>query len=214
MAPPCPRLLARGAEADICLGEFLGVRVVIKWRRPKPYRLPHIDEAIRRRRTLSEASIMLMARRLGVAVPELYLVNPRDAYLVMRFLEGPTAKRLIDMGETWPARELGRMAAMLHRAGIVHGDLSPSNAILVEGRLHLIDFGLGQLGVSRVVDLAKDVNVALRIFDTYGARGGELRREFWAGYAEVLGEEFAKAVERAVARLRASARYMPRRQAD
>ena len=213
MPPPCPRLLARGAEADICLGRFLGVDVVIKWRRPKPYRLPELDQAIRRRRTVNEATLMVLARRLGLSVPDLYMVNPDEAYLVMRFLEGPTAKQLMDAGETWPARELGRIAATLHRAGIIHGDLSPSNAILFEGRLHLIDFGLGQRGVSRVVDLAKDVNVVLRIMDTYGSRGEVLRREFWAGYAEVAGEELAAMVRRGVDRLRSSARYIPRRQA-
>ena len=55
------RLLYRGAEADVIRGEWQGLDAVFKVRRPLRYRLPVLDEAIRRQRTLREAEMIHQA---------------------------------------------------------------------------------------------------------------------------------------------------------
>src|SRR2546426_7930979 len=41
------------------------------------------------------------------------------------------------------ARGIGEIIGRLHRAGIIHGDLTTSNMIVRDGRIVMIDFSLG-----------------------------------------------------------------------
>jgi len=86
-------------------------------------------------------------------------VAPGDqAYLVMELIDGPTLSRRIDDGPIDPgvtARLLQDLAAALaavHRAGVVHRDVKPSNVLLApvpaprrEFRAKLADFGIAHL---------------------------------------------------------------------
>ena len=54
-------LLAKGAEAEIYVVDWFGMRAVLKWRKPKRYRDPALDHQIRRRRTINEVRNMYMA---------------------------------------------------------------------------------------------------------------------------------------------------------
>lgn len=139
-------ILARGAEAEIRRTEFLGRPAVEKARLPKAYRLPALDDELRRSRIRMEARLMAEARAAGVAVPVIYDIDLVDNRIVMEFLDGPTVKAVLDAGGPEAhaaAKEIGRIAGRLHRAGIVHGDLTTSNMVLRDGRIVMIDFSLG-----------------------------------------------------------------------
>ena len=125
--------IGRGAEAVITLEGG----VVKKWRIPKSYRLPELDEQIRQERTMREARITSEARRCGVPTPIIKDVLKFD--LKMEHVDGQKLKDVItpDLSET-----VGEMVGKLHQAGIIHGDLTTSNMILRDGRIYLIDFGL------------------------------------------------------------------------
>ncbi len=151
--------LKRGAEAELRRTEFLGRPAVEKFRVPKAYRLPTMDEELRRARIRVEARLMTEARSAGVAVPILYDVNLVDNKIVMEFVDGPTVKEVLEASGPAAhkaAEEIGRIAGRLHKAGIVHGDLTTSNMILRDGRIVMIDFSLGGKDASteaRGVDL-------------------------------------------------------------
>jgi glycosyltransferase 2 family protein len=92
-----------------------------------------------------EASMALLAARAGVRVPEVLLVRSFDngaGMLVQRRVPGA------NLQETEPARvddalltELWRQVAVLHRAGIAHGELVPANCMVdPDGRPWLVDF--------------------------------------------------------------------------
>jgi len=140
-------LLKRGAEAEIRKVMWMGRPAVEKCRLPKRYRLPALDDALRRSRIRTEAKLMAEARAVGVSVPILYDIDLVGHRLVMEHVDGFTAKAILDQGGAVAhevCKGIGEALARLHRADLVHGDLTTSNMILRGGRLVLIDFSLGE----------------------------------------------------------------------
>jgi TP53 regulating kinase-like protein len=151
------KIIARGAEAVLRRD---GKRLV-KDRIRKGYRVPELDERIRNQRTKTEERLLSKARRAGVRAPTVWSAGRSE--IVMEFVEGTTVKEGLN-GLRKPQRmrvyqEIGRAAAGLHRAGMMHGDLTTSNMILRGGRpgeLYVIDFGLAKT-TQRVEDYAVDL---------------------------------------------------------
>jgi Kae1-associated kinase Bud32 len=184
-------LLKRGAEAELRRTEFLGRPAVAKMRAPKSYRLPELDDELRRSRIRTEARLMTEARAAGVSVPILYDIDITAATIVMELVEGPTAKEVLDRGgpaAMEAAREIGRVVGRLHRAGIVHGDLTTSNMILRDGRVVMIDFSLGSKDAGRE---ARGVDLHLLREGLVSAhdRSAAYHREVLRGYRGILGRE-------------------------
>src|SRR5436309_655258 len=139
-------LIKRGAEAELRRTEFLGRPAVDKVRVPKSYRLTELDDGLRRSRIRIEARLMAEARAAGVPVPIIYDIDLVEAKIVMEYVSGPTLKEVLDRRGSAGlevAREMGRVIGRLHRAGIVHGDLTTSNMLWRDGRIVMIDFSLG-----------------------------------------------------------------------
>lgn len=140
----------RGAEAVV--HETDGK--VVKERVKKGYRIKHLDQKIRRRRTRKEARIMKKARR-AVNVPRVISVG--KFVLEMEKIPGRQVKEM-GKGVEDVAEEMGRQVGRLHEAGIAHNDLTTSNMIIQEdGALFLIDFGLAEYG--KVESFATDLKV-------------------------------------------------------
>jgi TP53 regulating kinase and related kinases len=184
-------LVKRGAEADLRRTEFLGRPAIAKVRLPKTYRLPDLDEELRRSRIRTEARLMAEARSAGVSVPVLYDIDVAAATIVMEFVEGPTAKEIFDAGgrpALRVAREIGRIVGRLHRAGIVHGDLTTSNMIIRDGRVVMIDFSLGGKDAGREAR-GVDVHLLREGLVSAHARATAYYREVVGGYREILGRD-------------------------
>ncbi|MCX6817644.1 MAG: KEOPS complex kinase/ATPase Bud32 [Candidatus Aenigmarchaeota archaeon] len=150
------KIIQRGAEAILYLrdGELVKERVA------KGYRIPQIDVKIRKQRTRAEAKLMERARASNVSVPRVRTED--DFRLVMEYVKGTKLKDALNSMDAEARRktceEVGALVAGLHIAGIIHGDLTTSNMILSgsDGRVYLIDFGLGKFSLSaedRAVDL-------------------------------------------------------------
>ncbi len=216
------KLIAQGAEAKIyeaTFEEVFGVdllkeKVIVKHRIPKRYRIPEIDARLRRERTIREARILHRAKAFGVNCPYVYEVNLRDMVLVMEFIEG---KRLKEHLEEVPmderlslCREIGRQIGKLHRAGIVHGDLTTSNMILRDGKVYLIDFGLADFD-STLEARGVDLHLLRRAMEsthyTWFEKGF---RAVLEGYAEVLGEKARKEIEEKIEEIESRGRYRVR----
>ena len=74
---------------------------------------------------------------------------------------------------------------MLHRAGIVHGDLTPSNMVIRNGRCVLIDFGLA--GVSSEIEArGVDLHVLFQTLDSTTDQSPSLKEAFSQGYLEMF----------------------------
>lgn len=201
-------LIKRGAEAELRRTEFLGRPAVAKARVPKAYRLADLDDGLRRSRMRMEARLMAEARAAGVSVPILYDIDVASATLVMEFIDGPTAKEVLDRGgprarET--ARKIGQVVGRLHRAGLVHGDLTTSNMILRDGRIVMIDFSLGAKDAGREAR-GVDLHLLREGLVSAHAQATTFYREAIRGYREVLGRE-AEDVMATVKEIESRGRY-------
>jgi TP53 regulating kinase-like protein len=195
-------LISKGAEADILLdADWNGFKVIIKRRGEKDYRVPELDAAIRRSRTIREASIIHRAKAAGVPTPLIYRVDPDRAQIVMEYIEGEKVRDIVDRigpGERERLfKEIGRKTGLLHGAGIAHGDLTTSNLISSRGRVVFIDFGLAEMS-DEVESQGVDLNLMYRmLISTHYDHTEELFTAFKAGYEETL-DEAPEALDRMV----------------
>ena len=145
----------------------------MKDRIPKGYRIPEIDNKIRKARTKEEAKLLSDAKRAGVKTPVLYDINLEDKSILMEEIEGDMLKDIINEDLAF---RIGAEIAKLHSADIIHGDITTSNIMLQDDNLVFIDFGLGRyshLDEDKAVDLlvlkkslqSIDYNLAIKYFD-------------------------------------------------
>ena len=140
-------IIRKGAEADLHLEHWYGLKIIKKVRKHKRYRIAHLDLKIRRGRTNHEAQIMHDAKRIGVPTPTIFFVDLKNTTIFMEYIEGPRLKEklnnLLSCERKKNCIALGRLIGRLHQKGIIHGDLTTSNIIINKhGKIFLIDFGL------------------------------------------------------------------------
>ena len=204
-------LLYRGAEADIMEGTWQGMHAVYKVRKPLPYRLAVLDDAIRRQRTIREAQMIHHAKRAGVPAPYLYDVDVTASTLVMEYVEGERLRdRVGSMGEgeaRGAFREFGADTAILHSAGIVHGDLTTANVVVRDGSLVFLDFGLS-FRTARLEDRAVDLRLIKEtLVGAHPAISRLALEELFKGYAGVVGAAKFQAVHRQLRSIERRGRY-------
>ncbi len=153
------RELGRGATSAVYLArdEMLGISVALKVLHPQ-LAAPARSEA--RRRFFAEARLAAALRHPGVIA--IYDLDEPTRTLSMEYLAGGTLKArlrapsgaapsivpsVLDADEiAATARSLLAALAYVHRQGVVHGDLKPSNLLLrAPGQVVLADFGIAQL---------------------------------------------------------------------
>ncbi|MCC6011322.1 MAG: Kae1-associated serine/threonine protein kinase, partial [Desulfurococcaceae archaeon] len=81
-------LIARGAEAEVYSGDFLGLRVIIKKRVSKPFRNPVYNKVFIESRTRIEAKILSELYLAGLPVPPVLLVDEEAGIIVMGYVDG------------------------------------------------------------------------------------------------------------------------------
>ncbi len=208
------KLLYKGAEAEIYLQTWLGEPAIRKTRKPKPYRIPELDDSIRRTRTVHEATMMHEARKLGVPVPIIRHVDASLSTIIMEYLSGPTLKAELDQLRRRDCdsrcHELGEVLGVMHDGGIVHGDLTISNVICQEGKVFLIDFGLGGLS-NELEDRGVDLLLLSRaIKSTHYAMYPRLFQSITGGYSETLGLKASREAMRKMHEIERRGRYFER----
>jgi N6-L-threonylcarbamoyladenine synthase/protein kinase Bud32 len=188
-----PILIYTGAEAKIYIERWFDELVIRKHRIVKSYRIAELDQTIRQSRTSHEATLLLEVRKLGVPVPTLLHVDLDSSTLIMDYVEGTTLKdELCNISKSERRSRfsmLGKYLANMHKGGIVHGDMTLSNVISQNGRLCMIDFGLGNLSI-KVEDMGVDLlllNRSLR--STHYQFHAELFRSFLNAYTSTIGQK-------------------------
>ncbi|MGD8858412.1 MAG: sigma 54-interacting transcriptional regulator [Myxococcales bacterium] len=145
------RLLGRGAAGDVYLARdrLLGGReVALKRIRAR------VDDTLRGAferefSTMASLSVPGVARVFDFGLMELDGGGERPFY-TRAYIDGEPLDVAVD--EKSPAQrvalvcQVAGVIAPLHRAGVVHGDIKPGNAIIDrDGLAHVIDFGLARL---------------------------------------------------------------------
>lgn len=194
---PMPKLVYRGAEADIFLGSWRSRKAIFKVRKRLPYRLEALDLEIRNQRTLREAEMLHRVKAAGVPSPYLYFLDAPGSTLVMEYVPGPRMKEAVGSLPNSEAmslfRELGSDAARVHKAGIMHGDLTTSNVLVRDGRLVFIDFGLSVYS-NRLEDHAVDMRLIKEtITGAHPDLAPKALAALFEGYEAVAGERLHRA---------------------
>jgi Kae1-associated kinase Bud32 len=150
--------IAQGAEAVL----YQDKQRILKERLSKSYRLPQLDESLRKFRTRREAKILQKLEELNFPAPRLQKFSDKRMSIFMDFIPGEQLKEVIEDDHLQLAEQVGEKVAKLHANDLIHGDLTTSNLIKHRktGELNLIDFGLSSFS-----DKAEDKAVDLFLLD-------------------------------------------------
>jgi Kae1-associated kinase Bud32 len=196
------RLVAKGAEAELFLVKWNGLKAIKKIRKPKKYRHPELDNQLRKTRTNHEADIIHRAKNNGVPTPLLYQVNNEKGVIVMEYINGTKIRDLVDQIDDEEKyslfKRIGYYAGLLHKVGIIHGDLTTSNIIKSGNRVVFIDFGLSEVNYE-VEKRGVDLNLMNRMLTSTHYNHQEILLEaFKKGYRVSMMSEAEEALTRMV----------------
>ena len=162
------KILAQGAEALIIQNK----NTILKKRVKKSYRLPFLDEKIRKLRTRSESKLLEKSSKL-IPTPKILGVSEKDKEITLEFIKGKKLSEYLNdlKNKVKIANQIGKNIAKLHDNNIIHGDLTTSNMIYVDANnpsfskrnnspflIYFIDFGLGFIS-SKAEDKAVDLHL-------------------------------------------------------
>ncbi len=179
-------IIGRGAEALL----YREGDVLVKERIVKSYRLPALDEDLRKSRTRREGKLL---HKLEGVVPKVYEVDDECMQIRMTYVEGTLVRDSLDQKSSVDQeilmREIGRIVGVFHSKDIIHGDLTTSNIIESEGKVFFIDFGLGFVSL-KVEDKAVDLHVFRQALDSkHYVHAEQCYRWFLDGYRQWQGSE-------------------------
>ena len=150
------KIIQQGAEAIIIKDKNL----IIKDRIVKKYRLPELDNKIRKQRTKAESKLLEKASKI-INVPKIKKIE--ESKITLDYIKGKKLSehldKLPDKLAKETCRKIGQSIAKLHDNNIIHGDLTTSNIILTsDKKVWFIDFGLG-FNSERFEDKAVDLHL-------------------------------------------------------
>jgi len=208
MAVTFPRV---GAEAILTEVEYFGKKAVKKERKPKGYRVEELDRMLRTRRIHTEVRLLRAARMAGVDTPAIYDIDIPGAIMVIERIEGSTLKELLGPDREDPEQQnrwcqmAGECVGILHKADIIHGDLTTSNIIVSDKRLYFIDLSLGETN-SQIEAKGVDLFAFKKAFSATHSETPHLFEHVLKGYRKVYDR--ADEVEEKMEEISKRARYM------
>jgi TP53 regulating kinase-like protein len=206
------KLIKQGAEAKLFLTKHDDQKVIVKDRIKKGYRIEQIDKKIRKSRTSQEFNLISGARRVGIPTPRLFSINKEEYKIIMEYIDGERIKELLNKSDKKTIEkvcfEIGKYIGKLHSAGIIHGDLTTSNMILKNEKVHLIDFGLGFFS-RKIEDQGTDL---MLLQEALKSTHFKIMNICWKKIIEGYKREYPKSDEvlKKVEEIKKRARYMER----
>lgn len=186
------KIIYKGAEAEICLSNYLDKRVIEKRRIKKSYRIDEIDSYLISSRTKEESKLISEARAYGVSVPIIFDVDLFEGVITMQYVNGNRIKDILnDLDEKERRRicnKIGEGIAKLHNNGVIHGDITTSNMILLDDKIHFIDFGLGCKS-NEIETKGVDLHVLMEAFESTHSQHPRCFKYVIEGYKKICGVE-------------------------
>ena len=181
------KLIKKGAEADIYQTKWQNSKAIIKIRKTKNYRNPYLDSKIRKQRTIKESQILSQVKSFGIPTPLVYFVNLKKSSIIMQEIPGKPVHDLSESKIIVLSKEIGKLVGMLHKNGVMHGDLTTSNFISFQNNVYVIDFGLSQNTI-KPEDQAVDLRLIKEILNSAHAKIMEPAwKNFQLGYKSIVG---------------------------
>ena len=163
-------IIAQGAEAIILKKKHH----LVKDRIPKSYRIPQLDQRLRKQRTRKEIKLLEKSYPL-IPVPK--VISSTESTIALEEIKGKKLAICLDNVKNSKSicQQIGKSIAILHDNDIIHGDLTTSNMIISKNKVFIIDFGLG-FESRRAEDKAVDLHVLKEALE---ARHLIKFNEFW-----------------------------------
>ncbi|KAF9265428.1 hypothetical protein L218DRAFT_898101 [Marasmius fiardii PR-910] len=217
-------LISQGAEAKVYKSQLTSDSspILLKYRFQKQYRHPTLDVSLTRSRIAGEARALLRCLRAGVNVPGIRMVDATSGVLGIEWIDGKSVRELLpgevegeddeENSETHPLLEygisvdemmklVGTEIAKMHKADVIHGDLTTSNMMLRHPssskssepnsltELVLIDFGLA-FQSTLTEDKAVDLYVLERAFSSTHPDSEPMFVLVLAAYERKMGKDW------------------------
>ena len=143
------KVLHQGAEATVTTGSWMGKSAVLKMRKPRGYRTPHLDRKLTRQRLTVEARALGRLQYHNLSAPSIIDLDLEQGWILMSKIEGITLFDYLNNKNNLIPEKIklfGATIRELHEIGISHGDLTTHNVLIDNGgNLSLIDFGLAKI---------------------------------------------------------------------
>jgi TP53 regulating kinase-like protein len=190
------KLLKKGAEGDIYLTLWNKNSAILKIRKKKAYRNSSLDQRIRKQRTIREAQIISEVKSYGIGTPLIYFVDTDNCSIIMQNISGILVHDLGNTELVRRCREMGKIVGLLHKNGVMHGDLTTSNFIVSKNKIFLIDFGLAAK-TTKPEDHAVDLRLLKEILNSeHASIMTRAWKNFLTGYKNEVGTtQFHKVTE-------------------
>jgi len=201
------KLIKKGAEADIYQTKWQNSKAILKIRKIKNYRNPSLDSKIRKQRTIKESQIISQVKSFGIPTPLVYFVNLEKASILMQEIPGKPVHDLPESKIIELSKEIGKLVGMLHKNGVMHGDLTTSNFILFKNTVFVIDFGLSQNTI-KPEDHAVDLRLIKEILNSAHAKIMKSAwKNFLIGYKSIVGNANYIKITKLVSDIESRGRY-------
>ena len=201
------KLINRGAEADVYSTAWNKKKAILKIRKQKSYRNSLLDQKIRKQRTIRESQIISQVKSFGISTPLIYFMDTIKCSILMQKIDGKIVRDLKDNNIVNICGEIGRVVGLMHKNGIMHGDLTTSNLIVDKKKLFLIDFGLASR-TEKPDDHAVDLRLFKEILNSAHAKVMEKSwKNFQKGYSKSVGTKYCKKILDLVAVIESRGRY-------
>ena len=201
------KLIKKGAEADIYTGTWKNSKALFKTRKIKTYRNSSLDSKIRKQRTIKESQMLSQVKSFGIPAPLVYFVNLEKSMIVMQEIPGKPVHDLSESKIINMSKQIGKLVGLLHKNGVMHGDLTTSNFILFKNTIYMIDFGLSQNSI-KPEDHAVDLRLIKEILNSAHAKIMEPSwKNFLNGYKSVVGITYQTKIVKLVSEIESRGRY-------
>ena len=201
------KLIKKGAEADIYDTMWKNSKAILKIRKTKNYRNSSLDSKIRKQRTIKEFQMLTQVKSFGIPTPLVYFVNLKNSSIVMQKIPGKTIHDLPNSSIVKLSKNIGNLVGLLHKNGIMHGDLTTSNFVLFKKIIYVIDFGLSQNTIKHE-DHAVDLRLIKEILNSAHTEIMESAwKNFLVGYKSIVGKKDFEKIIKSVLDIEKRGRY-------
>jgi TP53 regulating kinase-like protein len=201
------KLLKKGAEADIYATNWNNSKAILKIRKKKNYRNPTLDSNLRKQRTIKESQTISEVKSYGIPTPLVYFVNLENSSIFMQQIPGTPIHDLSNPKIISLSKQMGSIVGVLHKNGVMHGDLTTSNFILFKNKVYVIDFGLSQKTI-KPEDQAVDLRLIKEILNSAHANiMKQAWKNFLIGYKSVVGASKFQKIINLVSIIESRGRY-------
>lgn len=163
--------------------------LILKHRYSKKYRNEIIDKKFIKYRTRTECKILNKLSE-KIPVPKVIFCDEDKGYILMEYIDGIRLSEILEnLDYKKILKMIGEYTGIIHKEGIVHGDLTTSNIIYKENNLYFIDFGLSYFS-RRIEDYATDLHLFKESLEARHWKLEDAFKYFLEGYRETFSEKF------------------------